>query len=111
MPLVIRDKEYPLPKENGSSNVTGKELIEIESYFQLDGLELIRVLSAQGKEKPGYTQVKALYAIAWICLSRSGEIVSIDDVLKEYAIDDFSIVEKADSKKEEASSEAESSVS
>lgn len=104
MPILIKGKEYPLPKENGSSNITGKELIEIENQFQLDGVELMRVLASDGREKPGYTQVKALYSIAWICLSRAGEIVSISDVLEEYAIDDFSIVEKVESKKEEASS-------
>jgi hypothetical protein len=98
MPLLIKGKEYPLPTENGSSNLTGKELIEIENQFQLDGLELMKVFS-QGKEKPGYTQVKALFAIAWVCLTRAGEILSINDVLNDYAVDDFGLTEKDEPKK------------
>ena len=100
MPLTIKGKEYPLPRENGSSGLTGKELIEIENQFQVDGLELIRLFSDnKGKERPGYTQTKALYAIAWVCLTRGGEVVSIADVLEDYAIDDFAVVQAVEEKK------------
>lgn len=90
MPIIVRDKSYPMPKENGSPAPTGKEIIEIENYFQLDGLGLLQTLSTEtGNERPGYTKVKAIYALAWICMSRAGEIVSIADVLDGYGIDEI----------------------
>lgn len=90
MALNIRGKSYPLPKENGTPAPTGREIIEIENYFQLDGMSLLAALSVEeGKERPGYTKAKAVYALAWICMTRAGEIVSIADVLNEYGIDEI----------------------
>ena len=90
MPLKIRDKSYTLPKENGTPAPTGREIIEIENYFQLDGMTLLSSLSLEeGKERPGYTKAKAVYALAWICISRAGEVASIDDVLRDYGIDEI----------------------
>jgi hypothetical protein len=98
MPLIIRDKSYPLPKENGSLSPTGREIIEIENHFGLDGLTLLQALSTEeGKERPGYSKVKALYALAWICMVRAGEVVSISDILDEYGIDEIK-PEDSDSK-------------
>lgn len=90
--IKIGDKSYVMPKENGTSAPTGKEIIEIENYFSgLDGLTLLGTLSVEeGKERPGYTKVKALYALAWICMIRAGEIVSLGDVLETYGIDQIS---------------------
>ena len=106
MPLIIRDKSYPLPKENGSSAPTGREIIEVENHFGLDGLTLLGALSTEeGKERPGYSKVKALYALAWICMVRAGEVVSIADVLDEYGIDEIK-PEDSDSKNSQAVSGA-----
>lgn len=106
MPIIIRDKSYILPKENGTSSPTGREIIEIENHFGLDGLTLLGTLSAdEGKERPGYSKVKALYALAWICMTRAGEIVSISDILNEYGIDEIK-PEESDSKNSPAVSGA-----
>ena len=87
-----------MPKENGSSSPTGREIIEIENHFGLDGLTLLGALSTEeGKERPGYSKVKALYALTWICMVRAGEVVSIADILNEYGIDEIK-PEDSDSK-------------
>ena len=90
MPFIIKGTAYTLPEEAGSKGITGKELLAIEDYFGLDGLTLLSVFS--GRELPAsYTQAKALYALAWISLTRAGEIVSLDDVLEDYSPADFVI--------------------
>lgn len=94
MPLKIKDKLYPIPSENGEPGFTGREIIEIEDYFGLDGLMLISALSDQGEPRTkGYTKAKALFALAWVCMVRGGEVVSLDDVLNDYAPDDFDFEE------------------
>lgn len=90
MPLIIKGKEYNLPNEGTERGPTGLEITEIENYFNLDGLMLI---SSLGQEKPpvGYTKTKAMYSMAWIAMTRAGEILSLHDVLKDYSIDDFDV--------------------
>lgn len=102
MPLVIKGKSYPMPKENGQPGFTGKEILEIESYFGLDGMTLLSQLSPDAKAIPGYTKTKAFYAIAWIAMTRGGEVVSIDDILGDLAIDDIVFEADADPKEEVA---------
>ena len=94
MALQIRGTNYVIPGENGSAGPTGREIIEIELAFGLDGLELLGVL-ASDKPHPNaaYSKTKAMYAVAWICKTRAGEIVSIDDVLNQFSINEFMIVE------------------
>ena len=108
MPLQIRGKIYAIPKEGNEPGPTGRELIEIEDHFELDGLKLMEVLSLDGPSGiPGYSRAKAYYAMAWICMTRKGEILSIADVLNEYSIDEFeAILEDEEGKKEVASVEA-----
>lgn len=100
MPLVVRSKIYTIPKEAGSSGPTGKEIVEIENYFGLDGLRLIGTLAPSAVETVGYTKTKALYALAWIAMTRAGEILSIDDILNEYSIDELDFQDEDASKKE-----------
>jgi len=105
MPLVIRDKSYDIPKENGSPAPTGREIIEIENAFNLDGLTLLGTLANDEPSKlQGYSKVKALYAVAWIAMSRAGETLSIDDVLNEYAIDEILMKDAPEKKEVEADS-------
>lgn len=100
MPFQIRGKIYHAPNEADQPGLLGKELIQIEDFFGLDALTLLSSLEA---DKPstlkGYTRTKALYAFMWICLTRAGEIVSIQDVLDGYSVDEFTEHE-ADEKKE-----------
>jgi hypothetical protein len=99
MPLVIREKSYDIPKENGSPAPTGREIIEIENAFNLDGLTLLGTLANDEPSKlQGYSKVKALYAVAWISMSRAGETLSIDDVLNEYAIDEILMKDESEKK-------------
>lgn len=102
MPLIIKGKEYKLPNEGSEKGPTGQEIMEIESHFDnLDGLVLI---SSLGNEKfvKGYTKTKAMYSMAWIAMTRAGEVLSIADVLKDYSIDDFDVRwEEDDPKKEQ----------
>lgn len=111
MPLIVRGKSYVLPEENDTQAPTGEEIIAIEDAFDLDGLTLLATLSSPEASKiRGYTRVKALYALAWITMTRAGDVLSVQDVLKEYGIDEleFQVEESgADTKKEAASSEAE----
>ena len=100
MPLQIAGKTYPLPKEGNQPAPTGREIIELESYFNLDGLTLLSTLSPEAKQIPGYTKTKAFYALAWIAMTRAGEVLSIGDLLNDVAIDDIVFVEP-DSPKEE----------
>lgn len=101
MPLIIKDKSYLLPSEGSEKAPTGKEIVEIETYFNLDGLILLTALS-QDKPPVGYTKTKGMYALAWIALTRAGEVVSIDDVLKDYGLDEFDFVEEEAAKKPKA---------
>lgn len=91
MPLIIKGKEYILPNEGSEKGPTGQEIMEIENHFDdLDGLVLISSLSNQ-KFVKGYTKTKAMYSMAWIAMTRAGEVLSIADILKDYSIDDFDI--------------------
>jgi hypothetical protein len=100
MPLIIKGKSYPVPSESNQKGPTGSEIIEIENYFNLDGLLL---LSSLANDNPpiGYTKTKGIYAMAWIALTRAKEIVSISDVLNDYSVDDFDFVDEADQTKKE----------
>jgi hypothetical protein len=101
MPLNIRGTVYPAPNEDDQPGVLGKELVEIEDHFGLDALTLLGTLEdAKPSAFPGYTKSKALYAFAWICLTRGGVIVSIQDVLNDYSIDELIEVGIDDIKKE-----------
>lgn len=101
MPLSIRGKIYAAPNEGDQPGLLGKELVAIEEHFGLDGMILIAVLN---EEKPspysGYTKAKAMFAFAWICLTRGGEILSIQDVLDEYSVDELIDLGFDDIKKE-----------
>ena len=89
MPIKIKNTVYPLPGENNSQGFTGREIIEIEEHFGLDGLTLISALSSMTPLVKGYTRAKALYSVAWICLTRAGEVVSLADVLNDVSINDI----------------------
>lgn len=90
MLLRIKDKTYPLPGDNGQQGVTGAELVAIEDHFKgLDGMELLTSAFTGGAAATGYTRVKGLYALAWVAMSRGGEIVSLADVLNDYAVEDL----------------------
>lgn len=94
MPLEIKGKVYAAPNEGDQPGITGREIIEIEDYFGLDGLTLIRVLAEDGvPRQKGYTRAKALFALAWVCMARGGEIVSLEDVLNDLSLGDISIVD------------------
>ena len=111
MPLIIKGKSYPIPNETGQRGPTGSEIIEIENYFNLDGLILISSL-AQDKVPVGYTRTKAMYAMAWIAMTRAGEVLSLTNILDDYSIDDFDFAEEEEKKDLTESSEvAEPSVS
>lgn len=88
MSLIIKGKKYTIPGEGNEKAATGKEIVEIENYFNLDGLVLFQSM-IMDKPPAGYSKTKAMYATAWMALTRAGEIVSIDDVLNDYSIDDF----------------------
>lgn len=104
MPIIIRDKTYPVPGEEGVKGPTGTELTVIEDHYDLDGVLLISSLAQENPPKH-YTRAKAIYAMAWIVLTRAGEIVSMKDVLDEYSIDDFSWSEDEPKKELTESSE------
>lgn len=93
MPIKVQDKTYPLAGQGDEPSVTGAEIIAIEDHFGVDGLVLIASL-ADDKPRRGYSQTKAMYALAWVGMTRGGETVSIDDVLQipldqiEFSIDD-----------------------
>lgn len=88
MPIIIRGKSYPVPGEPGVKGPTGTELAAIEDHYELDGVMLISSLAQENPPKH-YTRAKAIFAMAWIVLTRDNEIVSIQDVSNEYSIDDF----------------------
>ena len=101
MPLNIRGTVYPAPNEGDQPGVLGKELVAIEDHFGLDALTLLGTLeSEKPSDYPGYTKSKAMYAFAWICLTRGGVIVSIQDVLDDYSIDELIDLGVDDIKKE-----------
>lgn len=91
MPLKIGDKEYVMPGENGTPRITGEETIAIEDEFGIDAILLFLVLQNPDKAPKGYTISKALLALAWVCRSRAGEIVSLADVIKDTAPGDIEI--------------------
>lgn len=93
MPLIVKGKSYSLPSEGSEKAPTGREIVEIESYFNLDGLILLTALT-QDKPPAGYTKTKGMYALAWIALTRAGEILSLEDILNDYALDDFDFQEE-----------------
>jgi integrase len=98
MPLKVRDNLYPIPSEGSEPGFTGREIVAIEDYFGLDGLMLISALSDQGEPRvKGYTKAKALFALAWVCMVRGGEVVSLDDLLNDYSPDDFDFEESDNS--------------
>lgn len=103
MPFIIRDKTYPLPKEDNQPAPTGSEIIAIEEHFDLDGLTLLTIL---GDQEPshlkGYSKTKALYALAWICMTRGGEVLSIQNVLDDYSVDEFTVEEQPAKKEQTA---------
>lgn len=97
MTLSVRGETFVLPGENNTQNVTGREIIEIEDAFGLDGLTLLELLGVDENDpkykphpNPKYTKVKALYAVTWVAMSRAGKVLSIDDVLNTYGIDEIS---------------------
>lgn len=99
MPLIIKGESYILPTEDKTQGPTGREVIEIEDHFGLDGLTLLGVLGEdEAHPNPAYSKVKALYALAWICLTRAGKVMSISDVLDTYSIDEIEPGEEADPK-------------
>lgn len=107
MPLQIRGKIYAIPKEGKEPGPTGREIIEIEDHFQIDGLKLLELLGDEDVSKiVGYSRAKAYYAMAWICMTRGGEVLSIADVLNDYSIDEFEAIVEDENPKEIASSEA-----
>lgn len=89
MPLNVKGKTYPMPGEDGQQGLTGSEVIAIEDHFGLDGMTLLSAAFGNGTAPAGYTKVKGLYAIAWVAMSRAGEVLSLDDVLNDFAIEDF----------------------
>lgn len=109
MALNIRGKIYYGPNEGDQPGVLGRELIEIDDHFGLDALTLLSIFDdPKVSTIPGYSRSKAMFALAWICLTRGGEILSIHDVLNDYSIDDFVEAEDEEVKKElTVSSEAE----
>lgn len=101
MPLNIRGKVYPAPLEGDQPGIKGSEMIAIEDHFGLDALLLIGELDNPNPSvHKGYTKAKAMYAFAWICLTRAGEILSLQDVLDDYAVDELVEMEIDDIKKE-----------
>ena len=93
MPLIIKGKSYPMPAEAPEPNLTGKEIMTIEDHFGLDGLRLMSCLSGSTPGK-GYTQAKALWSLAWVAMTRAGEVLSIDDVLNDVSIDDIDVMDE-----------------
>jgi len=91
MPLQIKDEVFAIPGEGSEPNVSGREITNIEDALGLDGLSLLGLLASEDAlhPNPKYTRSKAIYAVAWICLVRSGKVVSFDNVLDSYTIGDF----------------------
>lgn len=101
MPLKIGDKEYVMPGEKGTPRVLGEETNAIEDEFGLDAMLLFQVLADPSKAAKGYTISKALLALAWVCRSRAGEIVSVADVVKDTAPGDIDIDPEDEDPKDE----------
>lgn len=107
MPLEIKGKTYTAPSENGTPGFTGREMVEIEDYFKLDAMSLMSTLA--GNERmvaQGYTRTKAIFALAWVTLSRAGEPYSLSDVLDELSLSDINIVDTDDDEAEQGKDEA-----
>lgn len=89
MPLKINDKTYKLPGD-GLQGVTLAEVVAIEDHFRgLDGWTLLGVADGSGDAAAGYTRVKAIAAWTWIAMTRAGEVLSIADVLNDYAVNEI----------------------
>jgi len=106
MPLIVRGESFNLPGENDTQNVTGREIIAIEDAFGLDGLTLLGILGEDETDpmhkphpNPAYSKIKALYALTWVCMTRAGKILSLDDVLNNYGIDEISSTDSDEAKK------------
>ena len=107
MALTVRGKSYPTPNEGDQPGLLGKELMAIEDAFGIDDLTMVGTLdSNKPSTLPGYTKAKAFYALAWVCMTRAGEILSIEDVLDGYSIDEFTEEEVEVKKEQTALSEA-----
>lgn len=104
MPLQIKDEVYAVPGEGSEPNVSGREIMNIEDALGLDGLSLLGLLASETElhPNPKYTRNKAIYAVAWICLVRSGKVLSLDNVLDTYTIGDFKFIGEDPKKAETA---------
>jgi len=107
MPISIKGKKYVAPGENGTPQLLGEELMAIEDHFEVDGLRLFNALENPDKAPKGYTLAKALYSLAWVCRTRSGEVVSIADVLKDTAAGDIAFEAEEDIDPKEVATETE----
>lgn len=107
MPISIKGKKYVAPGENGTPQLLGEELMAIEDHFEVDGLRLFNALENPDKAPKGYTLAKALYSLAWVCRTRSGEVVSIADVLKDTAAGDIAFEGEDDIDPKEVATEIE----
>lgn len=87
MPLNIRGTEYALPGEGDTTRPTGREIIEIEEFFGVDGITLLGSLF-NDYAPAGHTKIKALIAMAWIAMTRAGEKVSLPEVA-EFGFDEI----------------------
>ena len=107
MPIKLKDELFAMPGENDTQGPTGREIMGIEETFGLDGLELLGVLEGEKLHaNPAYSRTKALYSLAWICLTRAGKILSLDDVLNTYSIDEIRPMDdETESKKDESTVE------
>lgn len=102
MPLIINGTNYVMPGEKGTPRITGEETLAIEDEFGLDAMRLFQVFTNPDKAPKGYTISKALLALAWVCRSRTGEVVSLNDVIKDTAPGDIDIEEEVEAPKAEA---------
>ena len=89
MPLRIAGKSYPLPNDPGQKGLNGEELDGIETEWGIDALVLFGGDDAVATPKNGYTSVRRIYAMAWMALNRSGVQISISEVMRNYAMEEF----------------------
>lgn len=102
MKLSIKGESFPIPNQDGEKGPTGAELVAIEDHYGLDAITLLSVMAGGGEKLPAiYTRTKAMYAMAWIILTRAGKVYSLQDVLNEFALDDFEMVEEEEEAKKE----------
>ena len=88
MPLNIRGTEYLIPGENDTPRPTGREIIEIEEFFGLDGITLLGSLFT-ANPPVGYTKIKALLAMAWIAMNRTDNKIGLAELADEYGFDEI----------------------